>query len=333
MKKHTITLLLVSLMAFNLIFTSVPNLVWADELPVDSSLEVLDNPEYSNEVNEPGAPAELIPDTPAEPNTNELGQTPDGLELPVPEEENDLLTACRLLNQQPCTLTLYRDLTVPGPFYVQNGIALTIQSEQNQKYTLSLKKVSPVTPSDEEISDITQGSNLILKNLTLDGKENSRGIHVQDNCTFYAYNCTFQNFIKPNEKVNGGMAIMAENSKSLILQDCFFINNDAKTGPAGALGILNVEDCRLTNVQFTKNKGKSAGAIQIEGTRASLHKCLFESNSTPKGQGGALYIANGSEVTITASQFTDNTASDGGAICIFPVNNKTIKKVRHLIVI
>lgn len=38
MKKHTITLLLVSLMAFNLIFTSVPNLVWADELPVDSSL-------------------------------------------------------------------------------------------------------------------------------------------------------------------------------------------------------------------------------------------------------------------------------------------------------
>lgn len=192
----------------------------------------MDNPEYSNEVNEPGAPAELIPDTPAEPNTNELGQTPDGLELPVPEEEpddsqdestapeddqenfadladlqtvqresgekayvltndstgevvgswdegeeNDLLTACRLLNQQPCTLTLYRDLTVPGPFYVQNGIALTIQSEQNQKYTLSLKKVSPVTPSDEEISDITQGSNLILKNLTLEGEYYYRLFH------------------------------------------------------------------------------------------------------------------------------------------------------------
>ena len=84
-------------------------------------------------------------------------------------------------------------------------------------------------------------------------------------------------------------------------------------------GLLGQGTIRFAHCTFRDLTGSDAyhhGGSCIDGngnglgTAVEIDACLFTGNTT-RGRGGAVFFANGYEVTITASQFTENTSRPG----------------------
>lgn len=81
----------------------------------------------------------------------------------------------------------------------------------------------------------------------------------------------------------------------------------------------------LSNCTFTDNVGVYAGAVNLQGSNATVTGCIFRNNTASPytgdspftSTGGALCLNNSHNIRIDQSQFIGNSAGVGGAIVSF----------------
>ena len=130
-------------------------------------------------------------------------------------------------------------------------------------------------------------------------------------------NCNFTNNQVDGYGDGGAIALQGSNAK---VTDCNFLNNKGSNG--GAI-YVHVAGSTITNCNFENNSAVSGGAINIYHDDTNINGCNFTNNSA-NGQGGAIYIGwDCNRQTITNCDFTDNDAgSQGGAIYADSEGNK-----------
>jgi predicted outer membrane repeat protein len=113
----------------------------------------------------------------------------------------------------------------------------------------------------------------------------------------------------------GGEAGGARIFGTALLTNVQFISNTAAYG--GALLLNGGQAGWLTNTRFLSNTaGARGGAVQVDGP-LTIDASHFEANQAwgDQGQGGAVYVGSTTVVTVTASNFLSNTATEfGGAL-------------------
>ncbi|HAV13074.1 MAG TPA: hypothetical protein DCX06_06230 [Opitutae bacterium] len=126
------------------------------------------------------------------------------------------------------------------------------------------------------------------------------------------------------------------------ITDCNFINNYGYEGGGAYLGDdgnpppVSYSGISFVNCRFESNLGYSGGAVFTEEASPSFDKCLFRENGFPlnysglngssigsgnntysySSVGGAIYGVGDSEIRITGSEFTENTACAIGGLNI-----------------
>ena len=147
---------------------------------------------------------------------------------------------------------------------------------------------------------------------------------VLNNCVFINNSAT--NLLWSNYLSNGG-AIYYSGDSDLVLNNCVFINNSATNlynsylSNGGAIYYSGDSNLIVNNCNFTNNLAyNDGGAIYCEAASVTLTDSNFTNNSA--GYGGAIF--NNGSLTINNCNFTNNTAinysdypysdKDGGAI-------------------
>ncbi|MCH7592591.1 MAG: right-handed parallel beta-helix repeat-containing protein [Planctomycetes bacterium] len=82
----------------------------------------------------------------------------------------------------------------------------------------------------------------------------------------------------------------------------------------GGLRIDGVSDGNLLSCIFQDNTARDGGAVFIQSSNVTFHKCRFLDNSGAVG--GAVRISSNSNAAFTDSAFSYNTAGSGGAVYI-----------------
>lgn len=105
--------------------------------------------------------------------------------------------------------------------------------------------------------------------------------------------------------------VMVRSGSSLVLNRVKFLNN---TNAAGA-GVLRMEhDSRLVleNCSFRRNNGTEANVLATSaGCEVTIRGSSFRGN---RGDGSTLSIADGNQLNISSSHFTNNQAVGGGGV-------------------
>lgn len=203
-----------------------------------------------------------------------------------------------------------------------------IQDSINNANTNDIIKLENKTYSGSgKYLNITNKNNLVIQGpsassyATLDGRNIGRIVYIGENSKV-----TFKyiNFINGNSSTFSGGAI---NTRSPInVENCYFSNNKGESGGAVIL-YSGSERSNFTNSIFNNNGGLyggsdewiEGGAIDIHAQNISIKNCAFTSN-TAVNVGGALNIAqNILGCSITDSNFTSNSAPNGGALRISAV--------------
>ncbi|HIT92440.1 MAG TPA: hypothetical protein IAD11_05895 [Candidatus Stercorousia faecigallinarum] len=116
----------------------------------------------------------------------------------------------------------------------------------------------------------------------------------------------------------GAIAIDGWNKSKLFIENSEFNKNIA--GDAGGGAIATFTNTEINNTKFNANEAELGGAIRVIGGEPdsilTLNNSLFDGNKATSN-GGA--VNTGGDVNITDTNFTNNSAKQGGAI--FAVNN------------
>lgn len=116
----------------------------------------------------------------------------------------------------------------------------------------------------------------------------------------------------------GAIAIDGWNKSKLLIENSEFNKNIA--GDAGGGAIATFTNTEINNTKFNANEAELGGAIRVIGGEPdsilTLNNSLFDGNKATSN-GGA--VNTGGDVNITDTNFTNNSAKQGGAI--FAVNN------------
>ena len=156
----------------------------------------------------------------------------------------------------------------------------------NKKVTIMPKEYSPLnpvifSPSSQQNNFILclSGSQLTMEHITMEGRL-SCPLSIQTNKVCTISNCEFKN-IKPYGD-SPGQTIFAQNA----------------------------------NLVLNSNTFESSGKMYLRNSVVNIDDCTFTSNTYyGDGLGGAIYADSSSDVTVTNSEFTANTAPNrGGAI-------------------
>ena len=122
-------------------------------------------------------------------------------------------------------------------------------------------------------------------------------------------------------ELNAGGAILASYTDNLAVTNTTFEGNIAgnvrKSDARGGAIFVARGGVQLENDTFTKNEGSTGGAICTQwdyATRLEIRSCKFTENKAT-GSGGALY-SYGSTVEVWDSPFANNSAANGGAVCM-----------------
>ena len=141
-------------------------------------------------------------------------------------------------------------------------------------------------------------------------------------------NCIFEN---NSAQVMGG-AISAGSSKNFFnsnttLFNCTFKRNGAASN-GGAISVVTYKDFNVDNCTFLENYATNGGAITITNITGNFSNSVFENNSAQK-RGGAISSGQASDKnsTIANCSFSQNNATDGGAVIVersnFAIDNST----------
>ena len=139
-------------------------------------------------------------------------------------------------------------------------------------------------------------------------------------------NITFKNIVFKNAYYNSNGAAINFLGANLTIINCTFDNNTARSSRGGAI-FVNYYEGSVTNIinsSFNKNNaGSDGGAIYLSNPNNQQHSCYLniegcnftENSDTGSLGGGAIYIHRSYETTIRSSKFIRNTAlGEGGAI-------------------
>ncbi|CAG9321390.1 unnamed protein product [Blepharisma stoltei] len=111
-------------------------------------------------------------------------------------------------------------------------------------------------------------------------------------------------------------------SFSRVLKNSIFDNNfNSYSTGTGAIEIREGKGLFISKCNFTENTGDYGAAIYLAGQGMVVEESVFDSNISPKGSGGALFIiqilvSGESLFKIADSNFTSNSADYGGSIYI-----------------
>jgi predicted outer membrane repeat protein len=152
--------------------------------------------------------------------------------------------------------------------------------------------------------------------ITLSGGYGYRLFSVNSGVTLTLKNITLINGYNPNSA--GGAAV--SNAGHLILDHVTISNMVDSAFNGGGIGTTGAVE--ITNSWFHDNKATNGGAIYANGASAvvTISNTMFQNNKATgitadvNGFGGAIYGANGAQITISASDIYSNTAASGGGI-------------------
>lgn len=129
-------------------------------------------------------------------------------------------------------------------------------------------------------------------------------------------NCIFQDNTAEALFAGTGGGICCINSKPRI-NECLFLNNISHSN-GGALACWQASAVILTKCLFQENAADSfGGAVCCASSTITVDSCIFRSNHAAlviAGEGGALYLRDGSQARVVNSQFLTNwSLGNGGA--------------------
>mgnify|MGYP002521675860 CR=1 FL=1 len=145
------------------------------------------------------------------------------------------------------------------------------------------------------------------------------GIYQNGRSVLEAYNTVFE-----GNNATFGSAIYDEGGM-ITVNNCTFNDNAAvgigssgteNTQGAAILVMRDDTSAKITNSKFNRNSAKVGGAISLAGVAEDsiIDNCTFIGN-VAEIDGGAVYLwSDDAKVTVTDSEFIDNTAIYGGAI-------------------
>ncbi|MCH2136532.1 MAG: right-handed parallel beta-helix repeat-containing protein [Phycisphaerales bacterium] len=114
----------------------------------------------------------------------------------------------------------------------------------------------------------------------------------------------------PDLTVGGGLLCQGA---SPTLRRCVFDRNHASLSGGGAM-CADGADARFESCTFSHNESEKGGALSAVGSDPALINCTFEANRAT-WSGGAVLVADGSEVTVEGGRFTRNVAGfTGGGV-------------------
>lgn len=181
-------------------------------------------------------------------------------------------------------------------------------------------------------------STSVIEDCTIEGNRATEGGGIR---TWSGSSITMRDcVVADNEAEEDGGGIVIRYANPSIIQDCTIENNRALTG--GGMHVLNSEveiyDCQITGNACETEGG---GICALGNSELHLEDCLLEGNQSRQGAGaslacratftdcvmrdnaalklgGAIYCsgASGPIPEFTGCVFEDNSAEDGGALCV-----------------
>ena len=129
------------------------------------------------------------------------------------------------------------------------------------------------------------------------------------------------NFTKNKGMASGG-AIHIQINSHASFHNCLFSDNFSLKG--GAVTSVNSDFIHISHSNFTKNSATNGGILASSGT-ILMFNCVVN-NNTVSGDGGSLYLEEGSKINITKSEFTENSAFGAGGVMYITTGTVTITK-------
>ena len=127
------------------------------------------------------------------------------------------------------------------------------------------------------------------------------------------------NFIK-NKGMTSGGAVHTQINSHASFHNCLFSNNFSLKG--GAVSAESSDITHISHSNFTKNSATNGGTLASSGT-ILMSNCVVNKN-TVSGDGGSLYLEEGSKINITNSEFTENSAFGAGGFMSITTGTVTI---------
>jgi predicted outer membrane repeat protein len=150
---------------------------------------------------------------------------------------------------------------------------------------------------------------------TIDANEIDRAFAVQQGATLSLAGLTIENgnVASQSSGTNDGGAIWADGALTLA-GDVTLDGNTASNAEGGAIYLASdAPALSITASTVTDNDSNEGGAIYVEASSATetITTSSFSRNDSNNNAGGAIYVNDGDAMTVTGSQFSDNTAGNG----------------------
>ncbi len=135
-------------------------------------------------------------------------------------------------------------------------------------------------------------------------EENSTTFTVKENANVNFINLTIKNFLSENNN-------LIKNTGLLNIDNVNFYNNKVTSKQSNGVCIKNTGSLELSNCLFENNTA-SYGSALYNQNKAKVDDCIFSKNNI-YNVGGAIYSIR-SDLTVTNSKFSENSAVSGAAI-------------------
>ena len=170
-------------------------------------------------------------------------------------------------------------------FLVENDGVLILSGKEPAGEEIKTADKNSVTAGNNADILNVNGGLVQLSNLTL--KDSKTAAIIANSAVFQAINASFANMNSGAVKNAGNASFSGKND---------FVNNTAATGNGGALNLEKESETKFSD------------------------SSLFKNNSAATGNGGAIYgdssVYFGDQNKLISAVFTNNTATDGGAIFV-----------------
>lgn len=157
-------------------------------------------------------------------------------------------------------------------------------------------------------------------------RSNGGGLYVSGTSNnLMVENCQFVS----NRARTEGAAIKVQNGSRMIISECLFFDNKVTTGGSAAGGAMmilgNTTNVTINSSKFINNQSIAyGGALYNNLSTLNINNCLFYGNVSDNG-GGAMQIVGAGNTTITGTTIYGNSATGstgGGAIRFSSTDSK-----------
>ena len=214
------------------------------------------------------------------------------------------------------------DLTIEDCLIVnvdsnKNGNSMRLENATAELINVTMTSVA-TSGTDGGHLLVQNGATLIADGLTVENGTADRsggGLYVE-NAVVDLTNCSFRtNTSLGGGSFDGGGAIFAHQSSTVLLTDCTFESNTA-VDDGGAVQVRdNSTVLAVSGSVFNANSAKSGGHLSTHAGASSVltDSVLLLGNSL--GSGGAIYLTDSGTVSVDGCTLADNTAGiNGGAV-------------------